>query len=144
MKPSFILLITILLCGCINDQRAMESAEMSKIDIDEKYPVISFEVNEIDLGTLNREENGYVSAFFEFSNTGETPLVINKIDVSCGCIEADYVKTPIMKGESGKIKVVLNLNKISGYFHKKIYVISNAEDTYEELLIKGNVRKNAL
>jgi len=122
----------------------MESAEMSKIDIDEKYPVISFEVNEIDLGTLNREENGYVSAFFEFSNTGEKPLVINKIDVSCGCIETDYVKTPIMKGESGKIKVVLNLNKISGYFHKKIYVISNAEDTYEELLIKGNVRKNAL
>lgn len=42
--------------------------------------------------------------FFEFTNTGEKPLVITKIDVSCGCIETDYVKTPIMKGESSKIK----------------------------------------
>ncbi len=144
MKPFFIVVITIFLCSCINGQRSMENASISKVDYDKKYPIISFEVNEIDLGTINKGENEYVSTFFEFTNTGEKPLVITKIDVSCGCIETDYVKTPIMKGESSKIKVVLNLNRISGYFHKKIYLISNAEDTYEELLIKGSVKKDTL
>lgn len=140
MKLLFIIANAILLCSCNNDQNVSDRVT-SKSKIDEECPILSFQENEVDLGILNLGEKIYANTFFEFYNSGEKPLVIREVDVSCGCIKVEYTKSPITKGKSGKIKVVLDLNKITGYFHKKISVISNAENDYEVLSIKGKVIK---
>ena len=57
-----------------------------------------------DFGII-KEEKGPVSTVFEVENTGNKPLLIVDISVSCGCTSTDYTKRPIAPGKKGKIKV---------------------------------------
>ena len=39
-----------------------------------------------------------VVADYEVTNTGNKPLVIDNVEVSCGCVKVDYPKQPIQEG----------------------------------------------
>ena len=143
----------IILCGCDNSQMASSSSTLLKSNMNEEEilrstglilaePVFSFSNEVIDLGTIDKKKNEFVTTSFQFANMGTKPLVIKKVDVSCGCVKVDYVKSPIVKGQKSEIKVTLDVRKLNGYFHKKIYIISNVEDDIEELLIKGTIIEN--
>ena len=38
---------------------------------------------------------------YNFTNTGDKPLVISKVTSSCGCTEVDWTKSPIPAGGKG-------------------------------------------
>ncbi len=102
----------------------------------EKKAVIEFKTTEINYGEIKKGDDG--TRVFEFSNTGDAPLIINKVKSSCGCTVPSKPTQPIMPGKSGKIVVKYNTSRV-GPFRKQITVYSNAKNGVVILKIKGKV-----
>jgi hypothetical protein len=102
----------------------------------EKQPVIEFKSTEIDYGNINKNSDG--TRVFEFTNTGDAPLIINRVKSSCGCTVPSKPTKPVMPGKSDKIVVKYNTHRV-GPFRKTITVYSNAKNNVVILKIKGKV-----
>lgn len=89
-----------------------------------------------DYGTL--AFNKPASFEFSFTNVGDAPIILLEVAPSCGCSVADFSKTPVKPGESGKIKVTYNA-AVKGPFTKSFVVKSNTKTPIKTLTIKGNV-----
>lgn len=97
---------------------------------------ITFKTETIDYGTVDKASNGV--RVFEFTNTGNSPLVITDVKSSCGCTIPKKPEKPVLPGESGEIEVSYD-TKRTGIFQKAITVRSNAKTTNVILRIKGEV-----
>lgn len=95
-----------------------------------------FEKETINYGKIAKGSNG--ERTFVFTNIGNEPLVITKIQSSCGCTVPKKPEKPIMPGEKGEIKVSYN-TKILGGFYKKVTIFSNAKIARKAIKIKGYV-----
>lgn len=91
---------------------------------DENGPIMTFETKTHDFGTI-KEANGPVTCDFEFTNTGNEPLVIISATASCGCTRPNYPKEPIKPGKNGKITVTYNPKGRPGEFDKSIKIRTN-------------------
>jgi Protein of unknown function (DUF1573) len=95
--------------------------------------------NTIDYGTVSKDTDNGVRTF-EFTNTGDAPLIISNVQSTCGCTVPTKPTEPIMPGKTGKIEVKYNMSP--GPIRKTITVESNAVN-YEggkiPLKIKGTV-----
>ncbi len=100
--------------------------------------VVNFGVKEHDFGKIN-EADGNVTYVFDFVNKGDAPLVINKVQASCGCTTPTWTKEPIEAGKKGSITVTYAASGRPGVFNKAITVYSNAMDEQIVLVIKGEV-----
>lgn len=74
---------------------------------------------------------------FNFTNTGEAPIIISKVETTCGCTVPEYSKLPIKAGEKGFIKVTLTPSGPAVPIVKSITLTSNARTTTKVLIIKG-------
>jgi hypothetical protein len=90
-----------------------------------------------DFGTI--PEGPAANFEFHFTNTGKEPIVIQKVQASCGCTTPSYSKDPVLPGKEGIIKASFNTNGRPNAFTKSVTVLSNAGTTV--LTIKGNVEK---
>lgn len=97
---------------------------------------IEFKSDTIDYGTIEKGSNGVRT--FEFTNTGNEPLIISKVTSSCGCTIPKKPKDPILPGKTGEIEVKYDTNRVNP-IRKTITVISNAETPTVALKIKGLV-----
>lgn len=97
---------------------------------------IEFKSETIDYGEIEKGSDGV--RVFEFTNTGNVPLVISSVKSSCGCTIPKKPEEPIMPGKTGKIEVKYDTNRV-GPIRKAITVTSNAETPTKVLKIKGNV-----
>lgn len=97
---------------------------------------IEFKTDTIDYGTIEKGANGV--RVFEFTNTGNEPLIISKVSSSCGCTIPKKPEEPILPGKTGQIEVKYDTNRVMP-IRKTITVISNAETPTVALKIKGEV-----
>jgi len=81
-----------------------------------------------------------VSYEFSFTNTGSEPLIISKVESTCGCTVPEYTKTPIKPGDKGTIKVTFDAAAAMP-FSKMVTIRSNAKTPVKALYIKGVVQK---
>jgi len=102
----------------------------------EKTAKIEFKTDVIDYGTIEKGADGL--RVFEFTNTGDAPLIITKVKSSCGCTVPSWPEEPIMPGESGKIEVQYDTKRVMP-IRKTITVTSNANTPTVALKIKGLV-----
>ena len=119
-------LITILFVGLIS----------LSVNAQDKVAKIEFKTDTIDYGTIEKGANGL--RVFEFTNTGDAPLIISNVTSSCGCTVPSWTKEPVMPKATGKIEVKYDTNRVSP-IRKTITVISNAETPTVALKIKGDV-----
>ena len=120
-------LITILFVGLIG----------FSVNSQEKVAKIEFKTEVIDYGTIEKGADGV--RVFEFTNTGNAPLIITKVKSSCGCTIPSKPKGPILPGETGKISVKYDTNRVMP-IRKTITVSSNAANAPTiALKIKGLV-----
>ena len=98
---------------------------------------ISFDKNEYDLGDILWKKPTTVT--FTVINKGNKPLVINNVDVSCGCLNPTWTKKPIPPKGFGTVSATFDA-KMLGHFQKSIGVYSNASDKPVYLAMKGVVR----
>lgn len=103
---------------------------------DKKVAKIEFKTEIIDYGTIEKGADGV--RVFEFTNTGNAPLIISNVKSTCGCTVPKKPKEPIMPGETGEIEVKYDTNRVNP-IRKTITVISNAERPTVALKIKGLV-----
>ena len=95
--------------------------------------------NTVDYGTVNKEDDNGIRSF-EFTNTGDAPLIISNVQSTCGCTVPSKPTEPILPGKTGKIDVKYNMNP--GPIRKTITVESNAVNTENgrvAIKIKGEV-----
>lgn len=120
-------LMTILFIGLIS----------FSINAQEKVAKIEFKTDVIDYGTIEKGADGVRS--FEFTNTGDAPLIITKVKSSCGCTVPEKPTEPILPGKTGVIKVKYDTNRVMP-IRKTITVSTNAADSPTiALKIKGLV-----
>jgi hypothetical protein len=109
-----------------------------KQEVQADAPVVTFKETIHDFGKIN-EQDGAVTYSFEFTNTGNTPLVISNAKASCGCTVPNWTKTPVEPGKTGVITATYNAQGRPGPFTKTITVSSNAATPQVALTIKGEV-----
>jgi hypothetical protein len=105
---------------------------------DDKQAEATFTVMSHDFGTI-KEANGPVSCTFEFTNTGNKPLLIIDATASCGCTRPEYPSKPIKPGKKGKIKVTYSPIGRPGAFKKTIKIKTNGKERTTTLRIEGTV-----
>ena len=97
---------------------------------------IEFKTETIDYGDIAKGSDGVRE--FEFTNTGDQPLIISEVKSTCGCTVPKKPKGPIAPGESNIIQVKYDTKRI-GPIRKTVTVYSNAEEPIISLKIKGKV-----
>jgi hypothetical protein len=103
----------------------------------QKGPKIEFSTpnNTIDYGKVFRGEDDGVRVF-EFTNTGDAPLIVANVRSTCGCTVPSKPKEPIMPGKTGVIEVKYNMALAP--IRKSIAVETNAVN-YNNGLVSLNI-----
>lgn len=101
-------------------------------------PKINFVNTRHDYGTI-KEEAGKQEAVFNFTNTGDSVLVITRVQSSCGCTASDYTKSPVPPGGKGFVTAVFDPRGYNSRFAKSVTVYSNAKPAVTVLIIEGTV-----
>ncbi len=96
----------------------------------EKGPKISFSKEVHDYGNIKYD--GDPNCSFEFTNTGDEPLIISNAKGSCGCTVPEWPKEPIAPGAKGTIKVKYD-TKRSGPINKSVTISTNVVTGKDEL-----------
>lgn len=114
---------------------------VSAVTFAQSGPKIEFaaENNTIDYGTVVKGQDSGLRTF-EFTNTGDAPLVVTNVRSTCGCTVPSKPEAPIMPGKTGNIEVKYNMSL--GRISRTITVETNAinhTDGKVALRIKGEV-----
>jgi len=65
---------------------------------------------------------------YHFTNTGNQPLMIEGIKVSCTCTKYTFPKNPLLPGEKGIIHVTFDTNKKYSWQDRILVITSNAKN----------------
>lgn len=99
---------------------------------------ITFESPRYDFGYI-QESKGVVTHSFEFTNSGDAPLIIIETRSTCGCTASQFTKEPIAPKAKGAIEVQFNPEGRPGTFRKEIKVYTNASKAAVKLIVEGVV-----
>ena len=143
MKKALLSLSILLLSGSItfaqdNKQQAANAGNTTTAPASSLKPEnMVFKTDTHDFGSISE---GPAAEFeFQFTNTGNEPLVIQKAQASCGCTTPHYSKDPVLPGKDGVLTASYNTNGRPGPFTKTITIVSNAGT--KVVTIKGTVEK---
>lgn len=111
-----------------NDQAVGRQTEMEFTETEHSFGVVA-------------ESDRRVSHTFRFMNTGDRPIVIKRIVVTCRCVSYDFSKKPVAPGDTGEITVTFNPRRQSGVFYKVVQVFANTAEELHLLIVRGEVVK---
>ena len=98
---------------------------------------IKFDKEVHDYGTIKNGADG--TCTFDFTNTGNQPLIISNAKGSCGCTVPSWPKEPVTPGQTATITVKYD-TKRTGSINKSVTITSNAVNEPTKVIrIKGNV-----
>lgn len=100
-------------------------------------PQIAFEETEFDFGEIHQGDK--VEHVFNFTNTGNAPLILNNVMTTCGCTAPEWPKEPIQPGESNQIKIRFNSTGKSGRQNKIITIQANIPGSTTRIKIMAMV-----
>ncbi len=107
-------------------------------EVEKTYGAFAFEKTEHNFGEIKQGE--IVKHTFRFTNAGEAPLLISKIETTCGCTTPNYTREPIAPGQSGEIEVEFNSAGKAGMQNKVITIYANTKNQRETISINTSVQ----
>jgi len=123
-----------------NDKVAPGTAPAPPAVVDEsKLTSIQWIDSSKSMGTVT--EGGTLKINYRFKNSGSKPLVIEKVQPSCGCTVADYPKQPIAPGQEGVISAEFDTKGKDGMQKKNITVYANTRVNIYTLYFDVTVNK---
>lgn len=138
MKIQTIALSLLLICSTASF--AQEKKTLDNVgNVNVNQASYKLETEEFNFGSITQGES--VTHEFKFTNSGNEPLIISKAEGSCGCTVPTYPQQPILKGQSGIIKVTFNSTGKLGIQDKTVTITSNAVQNPLILHVKGTVEK---
>ena len=99
---------------------------------------ITFSMTRYNFGTV-QETDGTMSYDFQFTNTGDKPLVIKEVITGCGCTSAKWSEKPYQPGAKGTIRISYHPeNRKQKVISIVSEVFSNAKEVVP-LTVTGNI-----
>ena len=95
----------------------------------------------VDLGDVALKTKGSYTKTIRFSNSGKSPLTITKVMTSCGCLGATHTLRSIKPGETGEIKITLDISKPGATNQQVILKTTPSSDGLPPVI---NIRANVL
>ena len=135
MKKTLLLALSLTAAAYTAQAQAMKSAAAGPV----AGPAITFEEVKYDFGSV--AQGGIVDHTFKFKNTGNAPLVISNIGVSCGCTTPEWTKAPVMPGKTGSITAHFNSTGKIGMQNKVLTIESNAAAGSTTVALVGEVKE---
>ena len=133
MKRYLIILLSIIILSCQGKQKkAEESAE----------PTTSIEIenNNYSFGTIKELDS--IEHSYVIKNIGKNPLVIKRIETTCGCTVPEWSKVPVKPNDKTTIKVVFTAKSgVVGKVQKSVIIQANTDSIFHFLNIGGEVIK---
>ena len=157
VAAAFIVGATLTSCGeesngefrKVEDSTEISGADAKKEDkrgkdatLEYTGPVTSYSVNE-EIHDFGEVKNGSQNPFtFIITNTGDSPLVIEKTKGSCSCTVPKKPEDPIMPGESGEIEVTFKPkpSQAGKDITQVVTLTANTEPRDTKLKIKAKVQ----
>lgn len=89
--------------------------------------IMQFDARQIDAGRLNEEDapSNYV---FRWHNAGDKPIVVTRVQTTCGCAVATFDRQPILPGDEGRITVTYHPKGHPGSIQRRIFVFTQLSD----------------
>jgi hypothetical protein len=139
MKKIFVVLFSLLMIAGANPWAQNKKTDTKPAE----GPVFKFDGGDThDFGVIPR--GPIANHEFEFTNVGNQPIIVMDVTPSCGCTGVDWIKTPVLPGQKGWIKLGLKTIEQHGVFNKEVYVRSNAINPHGDkrytLYIKGDAK----
>jgi len=129
--------LTLFLALGLGSVIAQETVTETKVPM--LGPKISINKEVHDYGTLEQGAPG--GCEFIVTNTGDSPLILNRCKGSCGCTVPECSGEPIPPGETAVIKVKYDTKRI-GTINKSVTIESNAANKKISIVkIKGTIIK---
>ncbi len=100
-------------------------------------PEITFAESSKNFGDITQGD--VVEHTFKFENTGNQPLILSNVLVTCGCTATSWPRDPVEPNKSAEIEVRFDSKGKNGAQNKIITVVSNAINPREKVSIKANV-----
>lgn len=79
---------------------------------------------------------------YELNNTGNQPLLITDVEVSCSCSQFEFSKQPILPGQKAILILKFNTTSVYGRQDRIAYIISNDPKGRTKIRYKGTVSNN--
>jgi len=140
MNRVLLLALILALFSCSEKKPKLKNEEKSE-NIISQMPKIEFDEEIHDFGVIKAGE--ILTYSFQFTNRGETDLIIDKAETDCGCIEATVVKSTVPPGEKGIIEVKFNSAGLFGKQLKTVEVKSNSKEP-KHLIIFAEVENEQI
>jgi hypothetical protein len=118
------LLAFILITGCQGNDKPAAAANAAVTD-SSQFTTIQWLDSSMDY--KNVPEGTQLEVAFRFKNTGDKPLVIERVQPSCGCTVAKENPAPVPPGGEGVVKASFNSAGRSGANHKTLFVYANTK-----------------
>jgi len=135
-----VLLAAILIVSCQSNDKKATAATTSSRD-STQFTTVEWLDSTRDFGKM--QEGPHLEVSFRFRNTGNKPLVIERVQPSCGCTVAEQPKEPVAPGAEGLIKATFNSQGHVGINHKTLNVFANMKEYPHPLQFIVEVEKKA-
>ncbi|HEY4935561.1 MAG TPA: DUF1573 domain-containing protein [Puia sp.] len=125
----FVLFIGSFLYSCRENDSKLKGSGSMQIPKDSSLftKITWLDSTSRNFGTI--PEGQKLEVEYRFLNSGNKPLIIARVQPSCGCTIAEQPEEPIMPGKEGVIKASFNSEGRVGVNNKKLYVIANTQGT---------------
>ena len=90
-------------------------------------------------GHVYRDAVNEVCCSYKLKNTGNKPIVINKIETSCGCMHTDLTSKVIFPGKEQILTIQLNTKSQYGSINKSVFINSDSDNPLLIVRIQGEI-----
>jgi hypothetical protein len=131
MRAFFFLLIMAVAVACNNGAADKKTEASDVVAVPGAITSITWLDSAKNVGKIMEGEK--VEIAFRFVNSGDKPLVIQGVSVSCGCTVAEKPNELFPPGKEGVIKAVFDSDGRVGSNHKTVTVYANTEQPMHPL-----------
>ncbi len=135
----FLLAMSVVNYQCVGRKEKTEQKQNQQIENKSGYPKLAFTKEIHKFGQISEGEIAVCE--FYFKNTGESNLIISRIETSCGCTNVTWDKKPIAPGRESKISVEFDSHGRYGNQYKVVTLFCNTLKKTKELIITADVSK---
>lgn len=102
-------------------------------------PQLKFTDSKKNFGFVKKGEE--IKIEFDFTNTGNQPLIITNAIVECSCTTVEFPKQPIMPNECAKVIIHFDTKSVYDRQDRVVEIVSNAKTPKQKIRFKGVVLK---
>lgn len=103
--------------------------------------ILTFKNNTAEFKNL-KADNVPTTANLSFTNTGNQPVIITRVNCISSQVKTDWEKAPILPGKTSEIKLSFVSADMPENFDYSVNVFSNANNSRQQLNVKANIVDN--